>query len=383
MLCFRLGKQNGEGIRYEMNSSHLSTIPDTLFSTRQRVGLWLVSMGAVWLSMVLVGWVQQEVAPYHVNTFEPRARQALAAGEFRRALRICTGALESDTFGRSDHIGEAHLLRAKAYWAMGVPSDALADLEACAARWRDAPWDASGNDRGEVRAFGVELALALSAARPADALRALSAAARGSGEFADYLHQLNAELPDAVKRILWPEEPYLVVEDFETADVKPFVPLLETRGRTLFSSRLDETVAWKGRRSAAVDVGDPLREGESYYGTAVHIALSERPFALRLWMRERRPSSTHVRLAYWVETAQTSAGTVDGAACEIGEGWKLFDIRRDFHRERLAWAAKGHYDADGGLISSIMLAVEGGANTFWIDRIEVYLPATDSVPGGE
>jgi len=336
--------------------------------------VWLLSTAAVLLLMAVVLRAQREIAQYHPSAFESAARKALASGAFDRAVRITTGAVQSDSLARPGHIGKALLLRAEGQAGRGAVVEALEDLEACAARWRDAPWDARPADLAELRTVAVELALRVVSAEPEDALRALSAAGRGAGEFVEYLYKLKELLPEDAKSRLWPEEPFLVIEDFEGADAKGLVRAAETQGRTLLESRLDERVAWKGRRSAFLEVSGPAREGQSWYALPTRVALSRLPFALRLWVREEHASSTSVRLAYWFETAHASAGTVDGPTRELGDGWELFDIRRDFGDERREWAEKEGYPVADGTITSLVLAVEGGANRFWLDRVEVYLP---------
>ncbi len=339
------------------------------------VVLWLVCTAAVVPALAVVLIAEREVSQYHTSTFETYAREALDARDFTRVLRICTGALKTGQ-KRSDHWGKVHLLRAKAHAGLGDFPQALAELEAGARFWTRWYYYASNRDRTEAARLGTELGLKfLDSGKIDDALRAFSAAGLAGGGPVKYLYDLSRTLSPAQKAALWSTEPSLIVEDFEGPDAPVLETLVEEQGRVLRNSRIDAAVSRAAGSSALLEVGSGAGRGRSWYGWPVHIPLSERAFALRVFVREEQPSQANVILCYWFDLAHESAATSDRPTEALAGNWKRFDIERDFHAERLAYANKKGYVITGGVINKIGLDLpEGPANRFWVDRIELYLP---------
>ncbi|MBN2309588.1 MAG: hypothetical protein JXR94_11485, partial [Candidatus Hydrogenedentes bacterium] len=58
-----------------------------------------------------------------------------------------------------------------------------------------------------------------------------------------------------------------------------------------------------------------------------------------------------------------------------GDGWREFDIQREFYKEQAEQAEKAGHGIEDGRINGVALSLRPGpANTYWLDRIEVYLP---------
>ncbi|MBN2311765.1 MAG: hypothetical protein JXR94_22490 [Candidatus Hydrogenedentes bacterium] len=342
---------------------------------RHVVALWLALTVALVPALFAVRGAERRVSRYHTGTFERYAREALAAGDFDEALAICTGALET-ALGRSDHWGTVFVLRAEAYAGLGQADAALAELESCADYWTRSPYYATAAMEDEAAALAAELGAEFAQAQNGRAaLRAYSAGALVSGHPVEFLHGLCAGLPEEYQALVWPDEPFVILEDFESAQAPVFAVWAEEQGRELIASGIDPAVSQSGGASAMFEVSASTAEGRSWYRLPVHIPLSERPFALRVWVKEREPSDVQVALAYWFESARTSAGTHHAPTAALDAGWKRFDIERDFCAERLAYANHVGYSAAGGVINIVGLALAPGpANRYWVDRIDLYVP---------
>ncbi len=342
---------------------------------KQIFPLWVLLTIGIAVAMAFIVLTEKTVSRYHASVFEKHARAAINSGNFREALGICTGALRTG-MKRSDHWGKVFLLRAKAYFGLGDYSSALSELEESAAFWSKAYYYATEKDRTEVADLGTDLGIQfLDAGKVQEALDAFSAAGLGSGKPVEYLYSLEERLDITEKAKLWPEEPYLVVEDFESVDTNTFEQMSDTQGRVLKDNRLDSTVSLLGSSSNLIEVTESKSDGRSRISLPVYIPLPERPFAFRVLVKEERPSEFKVVIGYWFELAHMSATTFDAPVETLDDNWKRFDIRRKFYEERLAYANKMGYVITGGIINKIGLDFSPGqANRYWVDEIHLYLP---------
>lgn len=316
-----------------------------------------------------------EVTQYHVNVFEGYARAALAAGDYDRVLELCTGALHASV-NRSDHYGKVYSLRAQAYAGQGNYRDALNELESAAAFWTQRYYYASDDDRSELARLGTDLGQKLIASENyEDARRAYSAAGMGSGRPVEYLYDLRSALDAGQQGKLWPEGAVLVVQDFRQDRGNLFLAQLDEQGRTVTASSIDPKGSLSGGPSAYMALTASTGEGRSLYGVDTYLPLSEKRFGLRVFLREDPGLETNVTLSYWFEAARVSVSTRDAATVALPDGWRRFEILRDFYGERLLEANQQGYVVTDGIINKISLEVSPGpACRFWVDRIELFIP---------
>lgn len=344
-------------------------------SRPQVILLWAVLTLATIPAMAFILTTERTVSQYHTSVFERFARDAIEGGDFDRALSICSGALKT-AMNRSDHWGVVFLLRAKAYAGLGKYSEALEELERSVKFWSKAYYYASDEERQEVAELGTEMGFELLESGKIDeALHAFSAAGLGSGEPVEYLYGLQENLSESDREKLWPGAPYLIVEDFENSGAHTFEKWSETQGRVLEMSGIDSNVSYTEGSSNLIELGASKGEGKSRYGLPVYIPLSERPFGIRVWVKEEQPSDIKVMLGYWFELAHVYAVTSDGPIGIVTGDWKRFDIERQFYAEQLANAEKAGYSIAGGFINKVGLDLSPGpGNRYWVDRIILYLP---------
>ena len=341
----------------------------------QVAGLWFCLTLALVPAFFLIRAMALDVSQYQVSTFEAYAREALAAGRYGEAIEFCTGGYKTGV-NRDDHHGKVFSIRAQAYAGLGKFDDALRELEACAAFWTKHYYYASEKEREEAAAFGETLAWNLvERKKGAAAQRALSAGGMVSGRPVEYLYELVVSCTEEQRKALWRAEPFLVVEDFADPQGRALEMQVEEQGRRIVETGMDPSVSWRGGTSTLLSLSESTGEGRSWYGFDVYLPLSERPYALRAYVRQVQPGKTRLMVSYWFETARKSATTFDEAAAKPMGEWQCFDVRRDFHRERIAAATEGGYMIRGGIINKIGLDIAPGpANRFWIDRVELYLP---------
>jgi hypothetical protein len=337
--------------------------------------LWLALTAAVIPFILFIRGAALEVSQYQVSTFEGYARKAIEERNYARALELCTGAYKSGV-NRSDHWGKIYALRTQAYLGLGELDKALGELEAGAQFWTRRYYYATDPERAEAAHTGSELANKLLAAdRAPEALRAFSAAGIASGRPVEFLYDLNAKLDPAQKTKLWPAEPYLVVQRPAIGKDDLLETVIEEQGRTVKALNVDTTVTQAGVPSSSIALSESGKPGRSCYGVSAYLPLTDKPFALRVFVKEEQTADTAIMLGYWFDSARKSAATFDRASSLSPEGWKIFDIRRNFYAERLAEANEKSYLIAGGFINKIALDVpQGAANRFWVGRIELYLP---------
>lgn len=346
-------------------------------------GLRLAALFAALTLLILPGmWfarlAAREVSQYHASTYEIYAREALAGGRPQDALKYCAGALRA-SLARNDHWGTAHLLRARAYDALGDTPNTLAELNAATAFWTAKYYFAEEEDRAEIQSFATGLGdRLLAAGRAGEALAAYSAAGAGGGDIVAYLHELARRLDEGQRAALWPDgTPHLVARRFGHARIDESLAVADEQGRALRAGGLDPTLARDGQPSLLFDLSEGTRAGRSWFGTHTHIRLSELPFGVRVATRAEDPGAEFgAVLGFWFETAQRSANVAETSReLDPGTGWTRHTIARDFHREQLARADADGYLVDDGIINRVILDIPpGSAGRFWINAVEVFLP---------
>lgn len=351
--------------------------PPPLLSARQVLALCLLCSLALIPGFRFIRLAALEVSQYQVSTFESYAREAIAAGRHQRAIEFCTGALKSGVY-QSDYWGRAYALRAQAYAGMNRLPQALSELEAAAAFWTRRYFYATEDYRTETESFGQTLGRRFLEAGDAEsALRAFSAAGMAGGRPVEFLYALAESLLPEEQATLWGagEAPRLLINNFRNADTAIFAQVVEEQGRTLIASSLDPIEKRQGSGASLIELSASQQEGRSWYAVDTYIPLSERPFALRVHLKERPQVSASVVLWYWFESARQSATTTDSAAAEDKEGWKRYAIERDFYEERLVEADEKGYSVADGFINKIGISLPSGpAVSIWVSGLELCLP---------
>jgi len=315
--------------------------------------------------------VERDVTRYATFEFEPAARQALESCDAAQAVEICTGAIRT-ALNRSDFFGLAYLLRAKGRALSGDQAGALADLRRATRCWTRDYYYPTPEQRQELAAFGVELTRNFAkTGDPARACTAISAAGVGSGAPVDFLHDQAATLDAETRAAVWPETPVLTLEDFAGDDAPNLVMGANQQKRELVGTSHSDIGA--DGASAAIELGASGQDGRSSCYLPVHVPLSEKAFALRV--RMQGPEGTQVAIGYWFDKSRQSVLTWDKSCTDAGDGWRLFDIRRDFYRQRVAYAKEQGYDPAGAVIDQIGFdPPQGPPCKILVDSVELYIP---------
>jgi len=375
-----------------LSNSVTCTASGSVLTWKWIAGVWALVTLAVLGFMFFVMASVREVNQYSTLVFEQSAREALNAYNYSRAARICSGALRTGISQRNDYWGLAYLLRAEAEDGEDRPLPALSDLQASARLWGRKYYDyPSREQRQEAAKFGAELGLRLVESGDIPAARhAMSAAGICSGSPAAYLYEQNAKIAAGIKSSLWSEGPAVSLIEFkdfegpkhawwtahEAEDLLApnFVCWVEDQGRTLQRSAIDATGSRDGGPCATFEVSPSTRNGRSYYCAKVHVPLYPKPFGVRIRAKSEVPSGFGVFLDFWFDRSKKSAPVPYTDGKDLGDGWREFDIYRDFYSERKAEAEKNGYDSTDGIISNIGLTLEPGpANRFWVDKLDLYI----------
>jgi len=268
--------------------------------------------------------------------------------------------------------GTALLMRAQA-------TGALDDLEAVASLWFRRPDSATELGRGIAVALGRKEANArLESGDTQGALRAFSVAAQASGDPVGVFH----EVLERHRSDLWSETPYLVVNSFEYSYGEPLFPWSATSGRSIEENGLSTDAPLDGSSSAFLKLSEPVREGRSWYLAQTAIPVGEHPFSIRFWFREAAPSPTKgVVLIKLPAANQLVYMGSPLTPIEEENGWKRVDVGVDIHRRLVdVEQARDQHDISGARVELVGLSIEGPANDFWLDRLDIYLPDGASEP---
>ncbi|MBI2435901.1 MAG: hypothetical protein HYV26_23855 [Candidatus Hydrogenedentes bacterium] len=247
----------------------------------------------------------------------------------------------------------------------------LSNLENVVGPWR---W-AQPDGLPIIQDIGEKLGHAFLAQGRADgAIRAFSAVARAGRDPVEYLYQLTDRLTAQEQTLLWPKGPYLCIEDFERADALPFDRVIDAQGREVKAN----AVELEGNNQLLrFSVGPSVRDGRSYFAYPVYgFKVSYRPFGLRVSVREDQPILTHVVLKLWLPEAKASEELRLTEAAAQQANTKVFDTTLWAQSLAQLTAQVSQRKVDNLAITNIGVDMpEGDTNTFWVDNIEVYLPA--------
>lgn len=330
---------------------------------------WLLCTAIILPVMVVLTKVEKDVAEFYPSTFKIRAGEALKNGEYSTAETLCSGALATVLYSDRD-TGQALILRAKARVGLNNLPRALSDLEQCASIWSRQPWLLAESDRSEIEATAIDLATKLiRRGRKDDALRALSAAGRGTGDYVEYLYALTDTLDAEMQNAIWPSRPSLYVEDFESREPRA----LESPGA--LESRTDDTTARSGARSGHIRFSSDKEPSRIQLAIPTRITLWDKPFFLRLYLKEEASADPRLRLVYWSELAQKAITLAAGPPLEAENDWKAFEVLVDTNDP--AWPQDLRETIEFGDWAIVRLLIESGGTSkaLWVDDIEILLPS--------
>jgi hypothetical protein len=318
--------------------------------------------------------VEREVSQYSTASFESCARKALAEGSYRRAIRICTGALKVG-ISRSDYWGKACLLRSKGLTSMGDFSKALDDMETTACVWTRSPFNASSEDFQEAGAFGVELAgKLLDVGDVEGARRAMSAGAFASGNPVSFLYEQAASLSESARKALWPEGPSVAFNPYGGISPLTFSALRGDVSRKLLGVEIKPNGGRGGAPCAILQL-DAGAGNDNAFAVPANAKLSPKPFGLRLSIKHAVPADVKLALSFWFNRSYKTRLITDGAARDLGDGWTSIELQRDFLAECEAAAKKEGFDSSDGIINKIGFSLPAGpAVTCEVGKIEIFIP---------
>lgn len=375
-----------------MPNDEIRTPSGLALTWKQVAGVWAVVTLVILAAMAFIIATEREVSQYSTLVFEQYARAALASNHYARAARICSGALRTGIAQRNDYWGLAYLMRAQALAGEGQPALALSDLQASARLWGRKYYDYPSKDqRQEAMAFGAALGLRL--AQSGDlmgARQAISAAAICSGDPIEYLYKQCAHIDSGLARPLWPEGPSISLVEFKDLEAPKHAPWTaheaedlraprftcwtEEQSRTLLRTALDSSGSRNGGPCSTFEVTASARSGRSYYAFQVHVPLCPNPFGMRIRVRTSVACRFGVFLEFWFDREMKSVAIPYTDGKDTGDGWRQFDIWRDFNSDMKAEAERKGYDSTNGFIKSIGITLEPGpASQFWVDTVELYV----------
>jgi len=337
------------------------------------VALWAVCTLALAPLFYSAQWAGKEVARYQVSTFEEEARLALAERRFADAIKYCDGAIKTG-HNRSEHWGRVYTLRALAHLGAEDLNKSLAQILLAGDFFTRRYYFAEQQDRAEAphlaEAIGRKL---LEGGNADDALRAFSAGAMMSGAPAAWLNGLQRRLNEMERAQLWPEgRPMIIVKEFRDPTEDPLSLVVNAQARPVQARVLDTTLP---ETAAQIQVGASTESGSALFAFDTHIPIQGPGYALRARSKTSSGDAPKLFLGYWFDAAQKSASTEDAPTESDADGWNLFDVRRNFARERAEEATANGYLPSGGIINKVGLSLPPGPEaTYWLGRVELYLP---------
>ena len=209
-----------------------------------------------------------------------------------------------------------------------------------------------------------------------EALYAFSAAAGSSENPVEFLYDLLDRLNETQRAALWPAEPYVTIQSFESRTSQPFFQWAEKAGRTVDKNESVTDVALDGATSVHLAISDPSKEANSWYTLGLSIPVSEKPFGIRFRLRQAKPSSTKgIILAYLPAIKDHSYLAVNLEPTVQDDGWQCVELKSDIY-QLLVSRDKNQLgrDISGASVGPIGLGIQGPANEFWVDRVDIFIP---------
>ncbi len=248
----------------------------------------------------------------------------------------------------------------------------------------------------EIDAVAYDLALTLVRSGERETARNLiSACAVASGDPIAYLRHTLNRMPDEDIARLWREDPYAVLVDFGEDDT-----LFQIRKMTDFQNR--ESLRWtndpdeslRGAASVRIAAGEPNRDGALMLGWRDPLMrLSPGAAGLRVYAKAEHPDPVQVAV---LGSGAFGNGREFASVFRIplpdhrGDGWLCFDT--EAVSDDLFSAVINGYGASEpwsmqhlqqGAVTQARASLRligldippNGANRYWLDRVELYIPA--------
>ena len=269
----------------------------------------------------------------------------------------------------------ALMTRAKMF---GTPED----LDAVASVWYRDPSSATDADRTDLDAMGKQQAAKLLESGDAKtALLVYSALAKASGDPVGYLYTLRDSLSEAQRTAMWPAEPCVIVDSFDSATGEPLYPWSNKGERKVETNDVALGTGVDGGACAHLAIGAPKSHNISWYTATARIPIAEKPFTLRFWFKEAKTSPTKGIVLANLPAAKAYAYlSTNLEPIEDQNGWKRFELTGNIHQGLVDTEQKQGKDISNAAIEVVGISIEGGSNEFWLDKIEVCLPGPDAAP---
>ncbi len=287
--------------------------------------------------------------------------------------------------------GMALFSRANELARLGDNEGALAAFEQTVTEWEARPWTVPEEMRRRGRLFGKQLALlSLEDGATQQALRFLSAGTRASGRPFSALQEHRARLDAAARSALWPESPFILLTSF-TAENTPLPVLFGAAQDAVFEVRL-EAAGETNEPCAVISVSSG--KGRPCIGLPTLVDLSSGRLGLRARVKAEKPVPISMALRFWLPREKVELIYLSTELHKVDSGWTWVTVEDDFLKYCYDHASAANLDMAGAYIDRAGIAVAGEPNTFWMDRLELYLPAGEghatepekaapvSVPGG-
>ena len=307
-----------------------------------------------------------------------RHEQPAADGDSEAALQREDAAKDAalDTSGARSR-GMALFSRATDLARLGDTAGALAAFEQAVEEWEERPWSVPEKKRRRGRLFGKQLTLlSLENGDAALARRALSAGARASGRPVSALEELHRRLDVPAREALWPESPFISLMSFD-ADTTPRPMLFGAAENTVFEVSIEPAGEMEAS-CAAISVSSG--EGRPCFGLPTQVDLPSSTFGFRARVRVKTPVPISMALRFWLPREKTELVYLPTAVHRVDSTWSWLTVEDDFLKFCYDRARAAGLDMSDVYIDRVGIAVAGEPNTFWIDRLELYLPGQESPP---
>jgi len=319
-----------------------------------------------------------------------RAKRPADGGEGTPPREVSPADSALDTSGARS-TAMALFSRANELARLGDNEGALAVFEQTVTEWEARPWTVPEEMRRRGRLFGKQLALlSLEDGATQHALRFLSAGTRASGRPFSALQEHQARLDAATRRALWPESPFILLTSF-AAENAPLPVLFGAAQNAVFEVRRES--AGEAHEPCAV-VAVSSGEGRPCFGLQAMVDVSSGTLGLRARVKAEKPVPISMALRFWFPREKVDLIYLPTEVRMVDQTWTWLTVEGDFLKYCYDHALSAGYDMAGVCIDRVGIAVAGEPNTFWLDRLELYLPADEgnatepesaapvSVPGG-
>ncbi|HPK00532.1 MAG TPA: hypothetical protein PKW60_13690 [Candidatus Hydrogenedentes bacterium] len=307
-----------------------------------------------------------------------RHERFAADGDSEAALQREGAAKDTalDTSGARSK-GMALFSRAADLARLGDTSGALAAFEQAVGEWEERPWSVPEEMRRRGRLFGKQLTLlSLENGDAAQALRSLSAGARASGRPVSALEELHARLDVAARDALWPESPFISLTSFIAGNT-PGPILFGAAENTVFEVSIEPSGEMQ---SPCAVISVSSGEGRPCFGLPAVVDLPSGTFGFRARVRADKPVPISMALRFWLPREKKELIYLPTAVHRVDSTWTWLAVEDDFLKYCYDGARAAGLDMSDAYIDRAGIAVPGEPNTFWIDRLELYLPGLEGHP---